>query len=100
MYLLITYDVEAKRTEKFRKLLGQYLVHTQNSVFAGDLTVAKTIELRKKLSVLMIASDRVIEIATANRQNVEVNELEKSESGKGVVRRRPIDDHRRDFVVI
>jgi CRISPR/Cas system-associated endoribonuclease Cas2 len=29
--MLITYDVEARRTEKFRKLLVKYLTHEQYS---------------------------------------------------------------------
>ncbi len=59
MYMLITYDVEAKRTEKFKKLLRKYLIHEQYSVFSGDITEAKAIELRRELSRLMIPGDRV-----------------------------------------
>lgn len=100
MYLLVTYDVEAKRTEKFRKLLAKYLTHEQYSVFCGDLAEAKVIELRRALSRLMIPGDRVTEISAANRNNVAVVHLVKSESGKGEVRRTPSDGHRRDFSIL
>ena len=100
MYMLVTYDVEAKRTEKFRKLLAKYLNHEQYSVFSGDITEAKAIELRRTLSRLMIPGDRVTEITAANRNNVAVVHLVKNESGKGEVQRLPDDSHRRDFTVL
>lgn len=100
MYMLVTYDVEARRTEKFRKLLVKYLTHEQYSVFSGDITEAKAIELRRRLSQLMIPGDRVTEVTAANRNNVAVVHLVKSESGKGEVQRLADDTHRRDFGVL
>ena len=100
MFLLVTYDVEAKRTNKFKKLLRRYLNHDQYSVFTGDITEAKAIQLRRELSQLMIPSDRVTEIRAANRQNIEINHLAKASSGKGELKQTPVDDHRRDFAVL
>jgi len=100
MYMVMTYDVEAKRTNRFRKLLKRYLNHTQYSVFTGDITEAKAIQLRSELSNLMIPEDRVTEITTKNRHNVAVFSLVKSESGKGEVKRVPCEEHKRDFTVI
>jgi CRISPR-associated protein Cas2 len=100
MYMLVTYDVEASRTEKFKKLLRRYLNHDQFSVFAGDITEAGAIQLRRELSRLMIPGDRVTEISAANRHNIEVVHVTKDTSGKGEVKRVPVDDHRRDFSVI
>lgn len=100
MYMLMTYDVEARRTNKFRKLLRRYLNHDQYSVFSGDITEAEAISLRRELSQLMIPGDRVTEVSAANRHNVRVVHLAKHESGKGEVSREPIDDHRRDFAVL
>lgn len=100
MYMLVTYDVEAKRTGKFRKLLAKYLTHEQYSVFSGDITEAKAIELRRALSQLMIPGDRVTEVSAANRQNVAVVHLVKNESGKGEAQRLADDSHRRDFTVL
>lgn len=100
MFMLMTYDVEAKRTDKFKKLLRRYLNHEQYSVFTGDITDAQAIKLRRELGKLMIPGDRVTEISAANRQNVEVNHLSKSASGKGELKQTPVDDHRRDFSVL
>lgn len=100
MFMLMTYDVEAKRTGKFRKLLRRYLNHEQYSVFTGDITDAQAITLRRELNQLMIPGDRLTEICAANRKNVEVNQLSISESGKGELRRTAVDDHRRDFSVL
>ncbi|MBO0611506.1 CRISPR-associated endonuclease Cas2 [Thiothrix fructosivorans] len=100
MFMLITYDVEAKRTDKFKKLLRRYLNHDQYSVFTGDITDAQAIKLRRELGKLMIPGDRVTQISAANRQNVEVNHLSKGVAGKGELKQTPVDDHRRDFSVL
>jgi CRISPR-associated protein Cas2 len=100
MFMLVTYDVEAKRTNKFKKLLRRYLNHEQYSVFTGDITEAQAISLQRELSQLMIPGDRITEIRAANRQNIEVHQLAKSETGKGELKRIPLDDHRRDFTVL
>lgn len=100
MYMLMSYDVEATRTNKFKKLLRRYLTHTQYSVFSGDITEAQAIKLRHELSLLMIHGDRVVEITTANRHNVNVVQLVKSESDKGMVKRLKSNDHRSDFSVL
>lgn len=100
MFMLITYDVEAKRTVKFKKLLRRYLNHEQYSVFTGDLTKAQVITLHRELSQLMIPGDRITEVRAANRQNIEVNHLSKIDSGKGELKQTLVDDHRRDFSVL
>ena len=43
MFMLMTYDVEANRTSRFRKILRRYLNHEQYSVFTGDITEAEAI---------------------------------------------------------
>ena len=100
MFMVMTYDVEARRTPKFKKLLGKYLTHEQYSVFTGDITDAKAIELRRELSRLMIPGDRLTEITAANRHNVNVVHLLKSETGKGEVMREEVNSHRKDFQVL
>lgn len=100
MFMLITYDVEAKRTEKFKKLLRRYLNHEQYSVFTGDITEAQAIRLQRELSQLMMPDDKVTELRAINRKNIEVCRIAKSETGKGEISRTPIEDHRRDFAVV
>ena len=100
MFMLLTYDVEAKRTRIFRKLIRRYLNHEQYSVFTGDITEADAIRLRRELSELMIPEDRLTEVTAANRKNVEVMHLVKSASGKGAISRQPDDRHKSDFGVL
>lgn len=100
MYMLMTYDVSAKRTERFKKLLRRYLGHTQYSVFSGDLTEAQAIKLRSELSRLMISGDKVVEITSANRHNVNVVHLTKNDSAKGKVKRQDFCSHKSDFEVL
>ena len=100
MYMLMTYDVEARRTEKFKKLLRRYLVHEQFSVFSGDITEANAIQLRRKLSQLIIPGDRVTEVTAANRQNVEIVQFSKEEPGKGEMQSQKVNNHKVDFSVL
>ena len=100
VYMLMTYDVEASRTSKFRKLLRRYLNHDQYSVFTGDITEAKAIQLRRELSQLMVPGDRVTEVTATNRHNIDVIHMVKDDSGKGEARREPVSDHKRDFSVV
>lgn len=100
MYVLMTYDVEAKRTEKFKKLLRKYLEHIQYSVFSGDLPEAKLIELRRAISRLLKPGERVTEVTAANRNNVEVVHFVKSDSGKGEAKRCADHSHSSDFGVL
>lgn len=99
MYVLITYDVSARRTEVFRKILTRYLVHEQNSVFAGDLPESKLLKLRKALSAVAKPEDRLIEITAANRRNVSVSILQKDE-GNGAFVLVSHDHHKDDAVVV
>ncbi len=98
MYVLISYDVPAKRTERFRKILTRYLVHEQNSVFAGDLPESKLIKLRKELSAIATPEDRLIEITAANRRNVSVSVFQKNEDNSAFVPVRH-DHHKEDSAI-
>jgi CRISPR-associated protein Cas2 len=98
--MLITYDVEAKRTQKFKKLLCKYLIHTQYSVFAGDITEGKAIELRRELNRLIKVGDRVTEITAKNRHNIEVIHLIKNTTDKGDAKRQECNKHNKDFIVL
>jgi CRISPR-associated protein Cas2 len=100
MFMLMTYDVDAKRTAIFRKILRRYLNHEQYSVFTGDITESAAIRLRRELSEAMIPEDRLTEVTAANRKNVQIIHLVKSESGKGEVARQPDTRHQSDFAVL
>jgi CRISPR-associated protein Cas2 len=84
MYVLITYDVQARRTRHFHKALSRYLIHEQNSVFAGELTPATLLRLRQEISQIAHADDRIFEVISENRHNVTVALLKKSD-GNGTL---------------
>jgi len=100
MYVLMTYDVEARRTVKFKKLLRKYLEHIQYSVFSGDLTEAKLIELRREISRLLRPNEHVTEVSSVNRKNVNVAHYVKNVSGKGEAARMEDTSHSSDFKVL
>lgn len=95
--MIITYDVEQRRTERFRKLLAEYLEHEQNSVFIGTIKPSARKRLLTRLKRLIRPGERVTEVLAENRNNVEVTRLEK-EASTGPVReaesRRHLADHR------
>lgn len=100
MFMLFTYDVDAKRTGIFRKILRRYLNHEQYSVFSGNITEAEAVRLRRDVSAVMITEDRVTEITAANRRNVQIIHFVKAESGKGEISRQEDTWHKTDFGVL
>ncbi len=48
-YAFLFYDVNERRVQKVFKICKKYLSHYQNSVFRGDITPSKLIELREDL---------------------------------------------------
>ncbi len=53
MYVIAVYDVNQKRVGKMLKLFRQYLHWIQNSVFEGEITKVKLLELKKKAEEIM-----------------------------------------------
>lgn len=48
-YAFLFYDVNEKRVQKVFKICKKYLSHYQNSVFRGEMTPSKLIQLRNEL---------------------------------------------------
>lgn len=46
MHIIVAYDVEAKRTEIFKKICQIYLLKVQKSVFEGDINKPQLMKLR------------------------------------------------------
>ncbi len=44
-YIIVVYDVKAKKTNKIYKLLSKYLNWIQNSVFEGQITRSNLVKL-------------------------------------------------------
>lgn len=49
MYVILTYDINAKRVAKAMKICRKYLKHVQKSVFEGTVTEATLRCLRSEL---------------------------------------------------
>jgi len=49
MYVILTYDVAAKRNSKVLKVCRKYLSHVQKSVFEGDITEKNLRKLKWEL---------------------------------------------------
>jgi CRISPR-associated protein Cas2 len=99
MYVLITYDVESRRTQRYRKVLSRYLTHEQNSVFGGDMTAATLLKLHRDLAKIASGGDRIFQVEAENRHNVSVTLLKKAE-GNSVLEKVVHDHHLTDAVVI
>ncbi|WP_075935921.1 CRISPR-associated endonuclease Cas2 [Halosegnis longus] len=60
MLVIAIYDVPAKRTSIYRKLLRSRLEHIQYSVFFGELTEGQVTELKQKIEQKLEPDDAVI----------------------------------------
>ena len=99
MYVLIAYDVEARRIRHYHKLLSRYLVREQNSVFGGELTEATLLRMHRELAKIAREADRIFQVIAENRHNLAVSLLRKSD---GNAMLQPIDHnhHSRDAMVL
>lgn len=53
MYIIAMYDVGEKRVGKMLKLFRRYLNWIQNSVFEGEITEVKLLELKHKAMLII-----------------------------------------------
>ena len=81
MFVMVSYDVPAKRTEIYKKMLKEFLVHEQASVFMGDLPESEIVKLTAKISERIGPQDRVLKLVCRNRHNVEIQRLSKDALG-------------------
>ena len=81
MLVFVCYDVASERTEKYRRLLSQYLVHEQNSVFCGLLGRVDFREMETGLKAELTDGDRVLMLVCENRLNVDVFRLGGDDGG-------------------
>ena len=49
MFVILTYDVSAKRDPNFMKISRKYLSHCQKSVFEGMITESKLKRLKREI---------------------------------------------------
>ncbi len=60
MQIILVYDVGEERVGKVCKYLRRYLPRIQNSVFEGQLSVAKLAAMKSGLAKLLVDNDAVI----------------------------------------
>lgn len=53
MYVILVYDIGQKRVGKMLKLCRKYLNWIQNSVFEGEISDVKLLELKQKALYIM-----------------------------------------------
>ncbi len=59
-YAFVFYDVNEKRVQKVFKVCKKYLSHFQFSVFRGDITPPKLIELENELQKVIDAEEDLV----------------------------------------
>ena len=72
MFVIVSYDVDAKRVSKVHKILKKYLQWTQNSVFEGEITKGKLDQCLAELSAKINPHiDSLYVYRVANPRNIE-----------------------------
>lgn len=69
-YAFVFYDVNEKRVQKVFKVCKKYLSHFQFSVFRGDITPSKLIELENALQKVIDVEEDFICIIKLMNDNV------------------------------
>ena len=81
-YAFLFYDVGEKRVNKVFKICKKYLSHFQKSVFRGEMTPSKFIQLRGELKQVINAEEDFICIIKLMNNNVFGEEILGNESGE------------------
>ena len=87
MYIIAMYDVNEKRVGKMLKLLRKYLNWIQNSVFEGEITEVKLLELKHKAMLIMDEETDKFEHALPTFKPLVVNITKKPLNGKYITYR-------------
>lgn len=69
-YAFVFYDVNEKRVQKVFKVCKKYLSHFQFSVFRGDITPSKLMELENELKKVINAEEDFVCIIKLMNDNV------------------------------
>lgn len=84
MYVILVYDCNQQRVGKLLKLCRQYLNWIQNSVFEGEISEVKLLELLAKAQKIIVKNEDSIIIFKSREQKwldkqvigIEKNELD------------------------
>lgn len=87
-YAFVFYDVNEKRVQKVFKICKKYLSHFQYSVFRGDMTPSKLLQLRNELKKVIDPSEDfvcIIELMNDNVFGEEILGSPNKESGESLI---------------
>lgn len=87
-YAFVFYDVNEKRVQKVFKICKKYLSHYQNSVFRGDMSPSKLIQLRTDLRSVIHEDEDFVCIIRLMNDNVfgeEVIGKKDKENGENLI---------------
>ena len=99
MFVIISYDVPAKRTHIYTKLLKKFLTHEQASVFMGDLPESELLKMVAEISKKIAPNDHILKLVCRNRHNIKVCRLSKEARG-GQMRQKEDEWHGQNWTVI
>ena len=99
-YAFLFYDVNEKRVQKVFKICKKYLSHFQKSVFRGEMTPSKFIQLRKDLNQVIDKDEDFICIIKLMNDNVFGEDVLKSACGGKVHNARKINNNIRCFEIL
>lgn len=60
MFVILAYDVNAKRCHKYERVCSKYLIHKQNSLFEGYISEGLLNELIVKINKFKKEDDRLV----------------------------------------
>ncbi len=82
MFIIIAYDVDATRTEHFKRICQKYLIRVQNSVFEGELSNAQFLKLKHTLKKEIHENEKLrIWITSKIIETIKYGNIESLESG-------------------
>lgn len=87
-YAFVFYDVNEKRVQKVFKVCKKYLSHYQNSVFRGEMSPSKLIQLRTDLRAVIHEDEDFVCIIKLMNDNVfgeEVLGKKDKENGESLI---------------
>lgn len=82
-YAFVFYDVNEKRVQKVFKICKKYLTHFQYSVFRGEMTLSKLIQMKTELNKIINKEEDFICIIKLMNDNVFGEEILGKREGNG-----------------
>lgn len=82
-YAFVFYDVNEERVQKVFKICKKYLLHFQKSVFRGEITPSKIIQMKTELEKIIDKQEDFVCIIKLMNGNVFGEEVLGGDKGEG-----------------